>query len=170
MAETTLPARLRRWAGYASGILIVLGFFLGWVLAIGGAHDLTQLHAARSWPARPAEITHSYVRQVRGPLYRRHWHAEIAGKYLDDGSAFNVSRHAYGIQNGTITRWQTEAVTRKYPVGARLDVHSEPGRPRNAILDAAVSATPTWIAIAIGVGLILLPGALYAWGGFRRKR
>jgi hypothetical protein len=162
--------RLGRWAQYVAGILILLGFFAGWVLAIGGAHDLTQLHAARSWPARPAIITHSYVRLVRGSWNRRHWHAEIAGKYLDDGSAFNVSRHAYGIQNGAITRAQTETVSRKYPVGTRLDAYPEPGNPRNAILDPRSSATPDWVAVASGIGLILLPAALYAWGRIRGKR
>ena len=72
-----------------------------------------------------------------------------------------VSRHAYGIQNAVNTRAQAEAVTKRYPKGAMLDVYPKPDQPRTAILHPNASPTPSWIALAASVGFILLPFALY---------
>jgi hypothetical protein len=170
MVTRVLIGKLLRGAQYLLGVLIILGFLGGWVIAIGTAYDLTQLYSARSWPAREAVITHSYVRHVRGMQRRFYWHAEIAGTYTDGSGKFYVPRHAYGIQNSVNTESQAEAVVKRYPKGATINVYSEPGRPRSAILDPGTSATPNWIALCTGVGLILLPVGLYAWGRLRNKR
>jgi hypothetical protein len=167
--EAAFAGRLRGWALYCLGVLILLGFLAGWLFAIAGAVEVSQIEAARSWPARKAVITHSYARQVRGFQSQLYWHAEITGEYIDDGRTFGVRRHAYGIENSVNTRGAAEALVRKYPVGTRLDVYPEPGNPRNAILEPQASAVLTWATLWSGVALILLPFALYARGRLRRK-
>ena len=169
MIALDLVRKLIRWAQYLLGVLILLGFLAGWLLVLGSAHDLTLLYAARSWPAKEAVITHSYARQVRGMQNRRYWHAEIAGKYVDGSGKFNVSRHAYGFHQWTRTQEKAEAVARKYPVGTRLNVFPEPEKPGNVILEPGISAAPSWIALWVGVGLILLPCGLYVWGRLRSR-
>lgn len=156
-----------RWIQYGFGVLILLGMLCGIVLASGSAVELRQLHAARSWQGRPAVITHAYVRHKRA-FRGRYWDAEIAGRYVDDGVTFGVSRRAYGIQNGLNTRAKAVALTEQFPVGATIEAFHEPGRPHRAILDNAPDATPSWITLGVGIGLFGLPFAL-SWLGRRRR-
>lgn len=164
-----LLKRLLRGAQLLLGLAIFVGFFAGWILAVGSALELRDLHAARAWPAKEGVITHSYARRIRGHMNRPSWHAEIAGRYADGSGTFSVSRHGFGIQNAVNTRSQAEAVTKRYPKGMTLPVYPEPRRPRSAILDRDASPAPSWIALGASIGLILLPFVLYLFGRWRRR-
>ena len=170
MKPLHLTAKLGQWTRYLLGMLILLGFLAGWLLAISAAIELNKINSARGWPTRQAEITHSYARQLRSFQSRAYWHAEIAGKYVDDGRTFGVSRHAYGIENSINTRGAAEIVVKKYPVGMRLAVYPEPGNPRRAILDPRAPTTLTWVTLLGGIGLIVLPFALHIYGRLRARK
>jgi hypothetical protein len=157
----SIPQRVRSFTGVVVGVLILFAFFAGWIIAVGAAIELHRMDGARHWPSREAVLTHSYPRRVRWGTRGYHWEAEIAGRYLDDERTFSVSRVSYGIFNERFGRAGAEAVTARYPAGARVDVYRSPADPGVVILEPHVSATSTWIALGAGLAFGLLPIALY---------
>jgi hypothetical protein len=151
-------------------VLILFGCFAGWITAIGAVVELSKLHEARTWPARKALLTHSYARYMRSRGRWLYWHAELAGNFLDSGERFGIRRVRYGIGNGPWTRRQVEQVVAKYPANTEVTVYQSPRNPRQVILEPDAPATGSWIALASGLALGLLPGVLYLYGVLVRKR
>lgn len=154
---------VRRGFAKVVAVLILFGFFAGWITAIGAVIELSNLAAARTWPSRKAVLTHSYVRHIKTPP-RPYWRAEIAGTYVDDGSRFGVRRVRFGMWNTPLGRRGAEAHVAKYPVNTPVDVYYSPSDPKRVTFEPGVSATSTWVALVVGVGFGLLPAALYLYG------
>jgi hypothetical protein len=159
--------RARKGLQVLLGLAIVFGFFAGWILAAGAAYELYMMSEVRSWPAKRAIITHSYAARSRGFGFRRHADVQIAGVYAGTAERFSLERIGFGVENAIVTAGRAQALAARYPVKAELEVFHEPGRPAHVILERENSTTPTWIALATGLALGLLPFALY---GARRRR
>jgi hypothetical protein len=150
-------ARAKSWGGALLGIAMLLGFFAGWILAAGAAYELYMIDEAKSWPAKRAVVTASYANRPRGFGLRRFNNVEIAGSYTATNERFGLRRVGYGIEHAVVTRSRAEAFAKRYPVGTELDVFHEPESPREVILVRGNSPTPTWIALAAGLLLGVLP-------------
>ena len=149
------------------GLLVVFGFFAGWLAVIGAGYELRRMHAIQDWPARRGVITQSYARQLRGHKNRLYWDVEIAGVYAGSEQRFYVSRVGYGIEQSIVTRGRAERMAARFPVGRELEVYYEPGNPKHAVLVRDNSPTPTLALLTIGLLLGLLPLVLYGYSRWR---
>lgn len=162
-------ARARHWAGAALGIAILLGFLAGWIVVAGAAHELYMIEQVKSWPATRGVITASYASRPRGFGLRRINSVEIAGTYAGTRERFALRRVGYGVEHAIVIHSRAEALAKRYPPGTELEVFHEPGNPRAVILVRGNSAMPTWIALAVGLMLGLLPLALWVMGRAGRR-
>ena len=160
-------ARARKWGGVALGLAILFAFFAGWILVAGAAYELYMMQEVRSWPAKRGVITTSYATRRRGAGFRRFADVQIAGTYAATNERFGLDRIGYGIEHSIVTESRASAFAARYPVKTELEVFHEPARPEHVILVRGNDPRPTWIALAIGLALGLLPFLLYA--GRRRE-
>ena len=160
--------RTRKAALWVLGVLIILGFFGGWITVAGSINELHGLAEVQQWPVRRGVITHSYARQVRGFQNRRYWDVEIDGTYLgaSPGSkpGFSVDRIGYGFEFSVNSEARARRFAARFPVGTELDVYYRPDLPSYAILVRDNSPRTTWIAFGVGLFLGLLPLLLYIYG------
>ena len=162
----------RRASDYALkflGLLIVFGFFAGWLAVVGAGYELQRMHTIQEWPARRGVITQSYARQLRGHKSRLYWDVEIAGIYAGSEQRFYVSRVGYGIELSIVTRGRAEQMAARFPIGQELDVYYEPGNPKHAVLVRDNSPAPTVELLAAGLFFGLLPLILFYGFGRRRR-
>jgi hypothetical protein len=151
-------------------VLILVGFFAGWITVVAASHELYLLKVVQAWPARRGIITRSYVRAPRSSRNRKPWGVEIAGLYLGTEQKFFVSHVGYGFEYSVWTRGKAERLAAQYPVKLELEVFHEPGNPAKAILVRGNSPQPTWIVLGVGLGFGLLPLGLYGYGRWRDAR
>lgn len=151
-------------------VLILFGFFAGWLLVVGSVIELRGQRAVREWSASRGVITQSYARNARTFQNRKSWQVEIAGNYLDSGGRFGVGRVGYGVQYSVLTRGRAERMASAYPVGTELVVYHHPDRPGSAVLVRETSAAPTWRTLWVGLTLGLLPAGLYVAGRLRPQQ
>jgi hypothetical protein len=79
-----------------------------------------------------------------------------------------VRRLRFGIWNAPFGRRGIEEAVARYPIKTQLDVYYSPTDPKMVILEPHVAATSTWVALCVGLGLGLLPVALYFYGRMRK--
>lgn len=156
--------RLKRGAEIALGILILFGFFAGWLTVIGACYELYAHEWTQSWPVKRGIITHSYAHQSRGFQNRKYWAAEMAGIYKDTGDVFGANRYGYGVEFSVFTKEQAERKAARFPVGTELDVYHDPDKPGYAILIRDNSTRPTWLVLIVGLIFGFLPLGLYIGG------
>jgi hypothetical protein len=166
---STATALAAEWALKFLAVVILFACLAGWIAFAAAVDQLVDLNAAQTWPSRRGILTHSYATRHRGMGRRPYWDVEIAGVYPDSGRKFSA-RVGYGFEHGVWTRGRAERVAARYPVGTALEVYHAPDNPSHAILVRNNSPRPTWTALWVGLGLGVLPLALYGYGRWRRAR
>lgn len=161
--------KAKAWALKTLAVLILAGFFAGWIFIAGAVYELYMLKAVQAWPVQRGVITHSYV-SGSGYRKRNNLRVMIAGLYFGTDQKFAVSRVGYGFEHSVWTRDQAQRTVAQYPVKLELEIYHQPGKPGQAILVRGNSALPTWLALGFGFGLVLLPLGLYGYGRWRERR
>lgn len=144
------------------GIVILLGFLVGLLAIIFVPVEMYKMHQARGWPSRDGTITHSSATLGRGGFRKAaSWRPDIGGIYHDKGEKFWISRVRYGgFKWGAGKAAAIEDVA-KYPVGAKVKIYYSLTRPKDTILEPFAPWDTMIIALAVGVGWVLLPVVLY---------
>ncbi|MFY1825954.1 DUF3592 domain-containing protein [Myxococcus fulvus] len=139
--------------------VVLLVFVLPWLALTGfadyrvGSSVRRQAQSA-SWPTAQGTITSSEVESVRSNKSTTHG-LKLAYTYSVDGQ--QLEGHKYRImtsRSGDLE--EAQALVARFPVGARVTVHHEPGQPSEAILQAGLGGTELLVL------LMLLPFNLVA--------
>jgi hypothetical protein len=166
----SILGRAKELALKALAVLILVGFFAGWITVVAASHELYLLRAVQAWPAQRGIITRSYARALGASRNRKSWGVEIVGFYLGTKQKFLVSHIGYGFEYSVWTRGKAERLAAQYPVKLELEVFHDPANPVEAILVRGNSTRPTWIVLGVGLAFGLLPLGLYRYGRWRDAR
>ncbi len=136
---------------------------MGLVLIVGVPFELYQMPQARTWPSRKGVITTSYARHVYSAGKPPYWKAEVAGRFLDTGERFGVSRVRYGDFRWGVGKASATTTVATYPVGREVDLYYAPTNPRQIILEPLAPRRTMVVALGVGIGFVLLPFVLFVF-------
>jgi hypothetical protein len=137
------------------------GFILGLFFTATVPFEMRQMADAREWPSRKGIITKSAASRKINLLQRPYWAVEICGSYKDNGVGFCVSRVRYGEFRLDEGEASSLAAVAKYHVGKEVDVFYSPHDPGKTVLEPDAPWTTMVAALALGIGLLLLPVLLF---------
>ncbi len=109
---------LAAWAVFGT-FTFLFGRALHWGLPVDW-----NARASREWPATTAEILSSTVIEQRRTVFE----AAVTYRYHVEGREFSGDRIRFGWE-GESTREGQQAVSARFPVGARVPVHYHPADP-----------------------------------------
>lgn len=130
--------------GLAFAAFAVIG-----LLSLG--EGLSLMHTTdvqRGWPTAQGVVTASYVEDE--PASDGTYYSPVVVYEYDAGGAHRQSsRISYVAQSSTERSWALE-VAGRYPVGANVTVHYDPGDPGYALLEPGTGGAE-WLPLLVGV-------------------
>jgi hypothetical protein len=94
-----------------------------------------QAHAARGWPTVPGEVHESRI-DSKWSQHRRLYRLVLSYRYEVGRDGYDGDMAMFG-PSWLTSRTSTEALARKYPVGAKVTVHYDPDDPKTSVLDVS---------------------------------
>ncbi len=138
-------------------IILVLFVFAGLATSVWGWIMMSKGRKTRHWPATEGTIEESSPTSKNDELMP---HIEFSYKVMDIRY-----RRVMEFASGTHpSRELSASYTRKYPVGARVEVFYDPEQPERAALEPG-AGRDDWLIFAIGVSATLFGIALLFFSG-----
>lgn len=139
-------------------VLVLVMVFFGLPRAIASA----------KWPSTEGEIISSYVEEVMNADPEGgggvSWHPRVSYRYSVVGREYTSKNiEAANIGLGTSHQYAREVVER-YPMGAQVKVHYDPGNPGVAVLEPGIPNNIGLLGIVIMVAVIGTGALLLATG------
>ena len=169
-----VPRRLSRGAAWPASLQRLIRLTFALLLLIVGVAVIATAIAARleadasaSWPTTSGRVTEATVKEGResSSMGRganrpyRVYTAHVRYEYAVDGRTYHGDRIGMDVDGSSYRSFaKAAAVTARYPAGATVTVHYDPGRPQRAVLEVGGSWGET-VAVLL-VGLILTGGGL----------
>lgn len=158
--------KVRKILGQILGISILLGFFVGLIAVVFAPIEMSKMAEAQTWPSRPGIITHASSSEVFSSRRGNHWSYVIRGTFSDTGEPFVITKVRYGGFYLGKGKSQSMEIVARYPHGKVVQVFYSPTYPNRMILEPFASWNEIYLVFGVGIGLVLLPFALYLF----RKR
>ncbi len=150
-----------------SPIVYIVFIVLGLILVIFSFRAKKKAKAAQEWPTIPGVILSSRVDEHvsrdsdgdRNTTYK----PVVAYQYAIMGQEYTGSRISFGAN--TFSRRKCEEIIAGYPVGQPVNVHYNPDKPQDAVLETVEKGGTVSLVIGIvflGIGLVM---ALFSFLG-----
>ena len=115
-------------------LLVILAVAVGGVV-IGWSwwRVAQQKKAAASWPHVSGRITRSEIKQSRGTQGDSEYMPDIHYSYTVNGTGFSGTRVRHGLMKLDLKG--AEAMRGRYPEGSAVEVHYNPDKPGDSVLE-----------------------------------
>jgi hypothetical protein len=144
------------------------------LLVLGGAalasavYQWRRADHAQSWPSVPGVVRHSSVKKGRSMFNMSRsgmgkgavtYRAQVIYAYRVDGKPFEGRRVRFGAPKRDRIKSPLQDVVTRYPMNQPVQVHHNPGRPADAVLELGLD--PFWRktlgfgVVAVGLGLAI---------------
>jgi hypothetical protein len=142
-------------------LVVLVGTMGLFALLLGIASLITALRA-RSWPTTTAEITvskieesSSYISAGGSRSNSRVFNPKVEYRYAVDGENYTCAQIQLGVVWKSGEDWARKVAAR-YPVGTRVVIYYDPGKPGRAFLEYS------FVAPVVGLGLAAVFFAFFA--------
>lgn len=141
------------------GILAPMLFPLGAFFYAQSRWNLARAHASRRWPTVPGVVQEDGVER-RQNSYVILYKLALRYCYEVGGTSYEGDRVQFGPARVT-ARELIEGLAKKYPPGAKVDVHYDPNDPSTAVLETSdeMAQQNRWRVWFFFAGPFLLSGA-----------
>lgn len=150
------------------GMLIFV--LVGGIFALVGAYIHSAGERTKSWPVTDGTIESSQLESYmststsgsgssRRTSTTEMFRPQIRYRYQVDGREFSGTR-VWAVDYSSSGRGEMQAVVDRYPVGQAAQVHYDPEKPENAVLETGAGWLGT-IFMAIGIFFVLLGSILF---------
>lgn len=156
--------RLKNILRQAAGLALLFGFFAGLIIVVFAPVEMSKMAEAQTWPSRPGVITQSSASEAFSRRQGNHWTYVIRGTFTDTGEPFVITRVRYGEFSPGRSKPKSLQVVARYPSGSTVRVFYSPEQPHRMILEPFAPWDEIYLVMWIGIGLVLLPIVLYAFG------
>ena len=150
---------------YVIWIFGIILFLVGLIMVISALVNSQKAKAAESWPVIPGTIIRSgvkeYINRSNG-ITSRSYEPVVFYQYSNMGKMYEGKR--LGIGATRVKNEEAQAITDKYLAGTPVNVHYNPNKPEEAVLEVVSRSSKAFLIIGLifgGLGLILMITQLF---------